>query len=364
MKVKIFGAGSIGNHLANASRHFNWDVTICDNDPKALKRTQFEIYPSRYGYWDDEIKLMECNQLNCEDGDLVLIGTPPDSHIAIALKILESGSRPIAIMIEKPVCPPDLDDVDKLYSLANKLGISLFVGYDHVVSNSTSYAEKFLKTNNIGVINTLDVEFREFWGGIFNAHPWLDGPHDSYLGFWKKGGGASSEHSHAINLWQHLASSMGFGKIKKVSAHLDFIKSDKVDYDSICAMHFVTETGFFGRCIQDVVTSPPRKWFRVQGSEGFLECNIKPSNDEIHYSLNQEEATQQMQKTRPEDFILELGHISSVLESNKVNSSPIEISKGFDTMLVVAAAHLSSKTGKQVSIDYTKGYNRTALIVD
>ena len=42
----------------------------------------------------------------------------------------------------------------------------------------------------MGKLQTLDVEFREYWGGIFEAHPWLNGPQDSYLGFWKRGGGA------------------------------------------------------------------------------------------------------------------------------------------------------------------------------
>ena len=45
MNVKIFGAGSIGNHLAHASRKIGWDVSICDLDPEALKRTRNEIYP-------------------------------------------------------------------------------------------------------------------------------------------------------------------------------------------------------------------------------------------------------------------------------------------------------------------------------
>ena len=30
MRVKIYGAGSIGNHLANASRKLNWEVDIYD----------------------------------------------------------------------------------------------------------------------------------------------------------------------------------------------------------------------------------------------------------------------------------------------------------------------------------------------
>ena len=31
-KVKIYGAGSIGNHLAYACRSKGWDVTLCDID--------------------------------------------------------------------------------------------------------------------------------------------------------------------------------------------------------------------------------------------------------------------------------------------------------------------------------------------
>ena len=67
-------------------------------------------------------------------------------------------------------------------------------------------------------VETIDVEFREHWGGIFAAHPWLEGPQDSYLGFWDRGGGASGEHSHAINLWQFFASQLGKGRIIEVSA--------------------------------------------------------------------------------------------------------------------------------------------------
>ena len=44
--VKIYGAGSIGNHLANASRTLGWSVDIVDVDGNALNRTKKEIYPS------------------------------------------------------------------------------------------------------------------------------------------------------------------------------------------------------------------------------------------------------------------------------------------------------------------------------
>jgi len=56
-RVKVFGAGSIGNHLAHACRSLGWAVTLCDVDPQALRRTREEIYPARYGAWDDGIRL-------------------------------------------------------------------------------------------------------------------------------------------------------------------------------------------------------------------------------------------------------------------------------------------------------------------
>ena len=59
-RVKMYGAGSSGNHLANASRVLGWDVTVCDVDEVPLNRMKNEIYPGRYGKWDEGIKLFNC----------------------------------------------------------------------------------------------------------------------------------------------------------------------------------------------------------------------------------------------------------------------------------------------------------------
>ena len=69
-KIKIIGAGSIGNHLANAARNLGWDVVVCDIDPEALERMRFDIYPKRYGSWDDKIRLHSVKQ--APTGGLIL----------------------------------------------------------------------------------------------------------------------------------------------------------------------------------------------------------------------------------------------------------------------------------------------------
>ncbi len=42
--------------------------------------------------------------------DLIAIGTPPESHVPLALQAIEE--RPRAVLVEKPFCPPDLAGVE------------------------------------------------------------------------------------------------------------------------------------------------------------------------------------------------------------------------------------------------------------
>ena len=51
-------------------------------------------------------------------------------------------------------------------------------------------------------------------------------------------------------------------------------KANNCHYDSICSLNLTTEQGFIGRCIQDVVTKPSRKYARLQGEKNFVEWYI------------------------------------------------------------------------------------------
>ena len=89
-RIKIIGAGSIGNHLANAARSRDWQVTLTDIDPAALDRARESIYPGRYGKWDEAIALKLSGDAMGDQADVVFIGTPPDSHIKIANAVLDA----------------------------------------------------------------------------------------------------------------------------------------------------------------------------------------------------------------------------------------------------------------------------------
>ena len=361
MRVKIHGAGSIGNHLAHAARRLGWSVDLCDIDPAALKRARNEVYPGRYGVWDERIGLYSSDVAPRGGYDLICIGTPPPAHLPLALEAVRE--QPRAVLVEKPVCPPDLVGVEALEEAIAASGVAVFAGYDHVVGRAGQRAAELISDGGYGDLQTLDVEFREHWGGIFAAHPWLAGPRDSYLGYWQRGGGAAGEHSHATNLWQHLAAVAGAGRVTEVDAHLDYVRDGDVHYDRLCFLTLVTEGGLVGRVVQDVVTSPARKWARAQCANGYVEwhCGHAPGRDAvIHAHTGSPEAAEIIEKTRPDDFMEELRHIATALENDPA-ASPLALPRGLDTMLVIAAAHRASAERRAIRIDYAKGHTLAAL---
>jgi len=362
-KVIIYGAGSIGNHLAHACRNKGWDVLMCDTDPEALRRTRENIYPSRYGRWDPDIRLLTLDGLPDEDFDVAIIGTPPDTHVSLATQVMETRP-PKVLLIEKPLCTPSLDGIQKLVTLQKASGTFVGVAYNHTLTENSEGAARILKINAMGEPITISARFREHWGGIFNAHPWLSGPKDTYLGFFERGGGASGEHSHAINIWQHFAYLVGAGRIIEVSAIMDIVDDGVVRYDRICLMHVKTETGLVGDIAQDVVTDPPQKAVRIQGTKGFLEwfVNFDKDHDALRYQEGSDGVKMEMiPKTRPDDFKREADHIEDILKGGDRTGSPISLERGLGTMLVIAAVHASHTHGKTVRINYDQGYHPDSI---
>ncbi len=352
LSVKVYGAGSIGNHLAHASRSLNWNVDVVDIDPKALERMKYKIYPMRYKKWDKKIGLFKLGEEKKNNYDIIIIGTPPESHLKLALNALNES--PKAILVEKPLSEPNLKKIQSFKESIKDKNTQVFIGYDHVVSSSINQFLRHIKEVPASEVETLDVEFREHWGGIFDAHFWLDGPKDSYLGFTKMGGGALLEHSHAINLWQTISDELGYGKIREVSAKLHYFKDNQLEYDKISFLNVKSNNGLVGRIIQDVVTFPTRKIARVQCKNDFFEwkCGHTPESDCYkHGKFKSGEKTFEFKKKRPDDFINELKYIYDKIIKNKQNFR-IDVDRGIETMKVIEAAIFSDKYNKTVYIDH------------
>ena len=102
--VLIFGAGSVGNHMTYACRKLGLNVYITDISPKALIRMKKKIYPKRYKKWDDKIKILDFNEITHINlkFEIVIIGTPPDTHFDL-YKLIRENVNYKKILIEKPI---------------------------------------------------------------------------------------------------------------------------------------------------------------------------------------------------------------------------------------------------------------------
>ena len=351
MRAKIVGAGSIGNHLAHALRGHAVAVDLVDADPAALARARDDIYPTRYGAWDPAIGLHLPADAPRGGYDLIVIGTPPDSHLALADAAIEEGCE--ALLVEKPLATPDLEGLDAFIARAASSGTRVFVGYTHGVADATAAFIDRIASGAIGEVLTIDTETREHWGGILRAHPWLSGPEASYLGSWRRGGGALGEHSHGLHLWQQLARAFGAGEVGRVAATMDLRSVGDVEHDRIALLDLTTTSGLVGRCVQDVVTAPPAKGARVTGTEGVMELRFEREQDRdviVTSRAGAAPVVDEFPTVRTDDFGREIAHLLRALASGE--PSPLDLAHGVATMQVIAAAFTSARTSSTVEVTH------------
>jgi predicted dehydrogenase len=113
-RIGVIGAGSFGrNHLRVLSQLESVElVAICDANPDRAQ---------------DAARQYGCEAVSSLMGrvDAAIIATPTDSHVAIALPLLESG---VDVLVEKPIAP-DLESAGELVAAARRHGRILQVGH-------------------------------------------------------------------------------------------------------------------------------------------------------------------------------------------------------------------------------------------
>jgi predicted dehydrogenase len=350
-KVRIIGAGSIGNHLANAFVNQGFNVEVTDIDVQALYRMQHQIYPSRFGKWDERIQIIDPNCVSKYTANVLVIGTPPNTHIKVALEQL-NYCTPDIILIEKPISNPDLKNLKELENLIISKKIRMLVGYNHRLTKNTQLAVNLIQEGKIGEIISITSQTRESWHGILKAHPWFSDLRESYLSSVESGGGALFEHSHALNLLQYVMEIGNLAPIAKVQASIDMVRTENSNYDRISFLTLISKEGKYFHVIQDVVTVPPIKQLLINGTLGTIWWTTSPNLDEIilYDSAGTLLNHHKIQKERKDDFAPEINHIKKLIEE-KDSTSPLDYKNALETLYLIEAAFKSNSLGKSVFVE-------------
>jgi len=197
MKALVLGCGSIGirhvDHLLRLG-----DVTVEAADPNPVIRNAVE---SRFG-----IKAFENadNGLACYP-DCVLICTPAESHVAVALQALRAGAH---VFIEKPVSI-NMDGLNNLLSIANESGQTVQVGYNLRFHPAMIAIKRIVEAGHIGQVLVAHAEF-----GLYLNRWWSDRDYrQSYMARDDLSGGLLLDASHEIDALMWF-----LGDVDRVSA--------------------------------------------------------------------------------------------------------------------------------------------------
>ncbi len=343
-KVKILGAGSLGNHMCNATLKKGWKPTLCDIDPQALQRAKESVFPNRYGQWNETIRLAHPDDVKSEDFDLTIIGTPPHTHTQLAIEEIQR-QRTKRLLIEKPLCHFNDEKLSQLITLSEK--IPCYIGYNHNCSPSHQKVIDLITQGQLGVVQQIKVETLESYEFILGAHPWLNSVHDTYLGSFEKAGGASFEHSHGIAFGLSLITAMSLKPSGSLSARVEFDPQQKFD----TSFHFKADLvdGLEFNVTQNFTEKPPIKRVTIMGDQGTLlwEIPYQESRDVVKISSRHLESQFEYKKERPTDFLYELDLIEK--------DSPIQYSQslqlGKDVLTLIGKSYQSHQSNERVSFN-------------
>lgn len=327
-KILIFGAGSIGNHMSYACSKFGYSVYVTDKDPNALKRMKNKIFPKRYKKWKKNIKLVltkDLISLKEKKINLIIIGTPPKSHLNL-YKFCKKNFKFDKLLIEKPlaVYNQNLNNIKFDYN-------KNFCGYNHSISQSFSYLQKLIKNEIPSKINSIEIDWKEGWSGILNAHFWMQSEFDSYLGNLKDGGGALHEHSHGLHLLTIILKDLNID-INKIlfNKEIIFKKKRSTKYD--CFGTFIaSHKNTIIKYETDLLTYPSKKEIRINYKNKSIiwKCNFKKNIDSVEIIDKQNIHLKLFKKTRSSEFENEIKYI---LSNRNMKNSNLNINYSIKTM--------------------------------
>lgn len=334
MNILIIGAGSIGNHFANAGTSLGYKVYVADKYQVSLDRMQNKIYPKRYKKWNKKISLLKFEKralIKLPLIDLVIIGTPPATHF----KVYEDLNKLIKfkkLMFEKPLCT--FLQNEKKYKFLKKEN-NVFCGYNHSISKSFLFFEKlFKKLKNVKFI---DIKWNESWDGILNAHFWLKNEFDSYLGDYKKGGGALQEHSHGLHIAICIAKNFGNLKNYNISSNTLMTSNNEKKYDYLNNIFFKSKKTNINLEI-NLLDNPAIKRAKIYHSSGYIEwvVNFKKNYDAVIVAnKNKKNSLKLFKKSRSGEFVNEIKHIISINDKKKYKLSNIKMQNAIETMNLI-----------------------------
>jgi predicted dehydrogenase len=200
--------------------------------------------------------------LNDASIDLVVVGTPNDSHVEFAAAALRAGKH---VVVDKPVAPTSAE-VRSLIELAKAQGKLLAPFHNRRYDNDFLTLSKLIREGTLGRIVSIDSHFDRF-------RPL------QRAGSWKENAGPAT--GNLFDLGPHLIDQALalYGAPSHITASVRFDR-DKTDIDDAAdvTLHYeINGKALLYRCHETMIAADPAPRFRAHGTLGsFTKTGFDP----------------------------------------------------------------------------------------
>jgi len=251
MKIAVIGLGSIGRrHLGNFHTVGVKDLAAWDAEAgaRAAAATAFPF-----------ATITPTLEAALHGAAGVVIGTPPDSHLALGRMASERRAH---VMVEKPLTV-SVEGVDAWLRDCDAKGVRVLTAYNWRYWPPMLQAERLLKEGRIGALRAARTEYA--YHLPHHRYPGRD-YRQFYMAKSAQGGGCVLDESHAIDYMRWLC-----GEITEVSAVVDKISSLEIDTDDIADLTVRFASGAVGNIHMNLFAWNMHSHFELMGEAGVLQ---------------------------------------------------------------------------------------------
>lgn len=327
MKFLVVGCGSIGErHIRNLKNLSDGEIIACD-----INRERLSVIEKKY----DILVSTDSRGVLNHKPDAVIICTPPNSHIPVALNAVKHSTH---CFIEKPLSN-NLDGVDELIKKAKEKNLILFVGYNLRFHPGLKLTKRMVGEGRIGKMLSAEVEFGQY---LPDWRPWQD-YRQSYTAKKDLGGGIILDGSHEIDYIRWL-----MGEIKEVSCFANKISNLKVETEDTAEILFKFESGAIAQLHLDFVQRVYSRSCKLIGERGTISWDYSGKFVKIYTIESKNWEIFNIEADPNDMYIEEMKHFIKCLLGEA--KPPVDGRSGERVLEIALAARKSSIIGAVVGL--------------
>jgi len=309
MKILILGYGSIGQrHIENLQNMSNNHlIEVFDKDQSKLENLKMK-----------NIVIATEESVDSTTYDCVIICTPPNTHVNLAIRALKANSN---VFIEKPLSN-NLEKFDELIKIKNEKDLLVFVGYSFRFNKGLNYIKNLISTKEFGKSLHASAYFGQY---LPDWRPNQDFK-ESYTLKKEMGGGIILDSSHELDYLIWI-----FGKPESIQAN--FVLTDILPSNSeaICDVILKFPENILSTIHMDFVRRKYKRTLEILTESAVLEWSLEENIVKIFESKLNSSKIISLNESINDMYIEELNHVIDCITDHK-NSEIISLENGISSM--------------------------------